>query len=183
MASVYVFLATGFEDVEAMAPVDIFRRAGIDVKTVSIKDLRYVESAHSVMIKADLIFREVDFENASMLVLPGGMPGASELAACYRLSKALLAHNAAGKYIGAICAAPMVLGNLGILRGKKATCYPGFEQYLEGAKYVEEPVVVDKNLITANGPGAAFDFGFTLLSRFVDKRTVDKLKASMMIKK
>ncbi len=184
MDKVYVFLATGFEELETIAPIDIFRRAGIDIKTVSVKDTRYVDSTHGVTIKADLIFRETDFDNASMLILPGGMPGADELAACYRLGKALQTHHENGGLIGAICAAPMVLGKLGILKGLRATCYPGFEVHLEGAIYVpDQPVVTSRNITTAYGPGAAFDFGFTLLSQLVDSRVVETIKNGMMVKK
>ncbi len=184
MEKVYVFLATGFEELEALAPIDIFRRAGIDIKTVSVKDTRYVDSTHGITVKADLIFRETDFRNATMLILPGGMPGAEELAACYRLGKALQTHHDHGGLIGAICAAPMVLGRLGILKGLRATCYPGFQSQLDGATYIpDSPVVVDRNVTTAYGPGAAYDFGFTLLSHLVDPEVVENIKKGMMVKK
>ncbi len=183
MYKVYVFLATGFEELETLAPIDIFRRAGIDIKTVSVKDTRYVDSTHGVTLKADLIFRETDFDNATMLILPGGMPGAEELSACYRLGKALQTHHENGGLIGAICAAPMVLGRLGILKGIRATCYPGFESYLEGATHIaDQPVVVDRNITTAYGPGAAYDFAFTLLSQLVDPVVVESIKNGMMVK-
>ncbi len=181
MGKVYVFLATGFEEVEALAPVDILRRAGVDVKTVSVKDSRYVKSAHSVIIKADIILREADLNNATMLILPGGMPGAEELAACHRLNKALIQHNDKNGLIGAICAAPMVLGKLGLLEGRRATCYPGFETYLAGAEYTGKKVETDRNIVTAYGPGAAFDFGYTLLQFFVDQNKVKQLKEGMMV--
>lgn len=182
MGTVYVFLATGFEEIEALAPIDILRRANIEVKTVSVKDTRYVESAHGIVIKADIILREADIPNAEMLILPGGMPGAEELAACPKLSRVLLSHHGRNGLIAAICAAPMVLGKIGILQDHRATCYPGFEKYLEGAKYTGAEVEVDRNIITAYGPGAAIDFGFTLLSFFTDVNSVKRLKASMMVK-
>ncbi len=182
MGNVYVFLATGFEEIEALAPVDILRRGGVDVKTVSVKDTRYVEGAHRVIVKADNILREVDLDNASMLVLPGGMPGAEELAACHRLNSALMKFDEKGGIIAAICAAPMVLGRLGLLKGRRATCYPGFESYLKGATYTANKIEVDGNIITAYGPGAAFDFGFTLLLSCTDINTVAAIKAGMMVK-
>ncbi len=182
MGKVYVFLATGFEEIEAFAPVDILRRANVDVKTVSVKDTRYVKSAHGVVVKADIILREADIPNAEILVLPGGMPGAEELAACPKLNKALMSQNERGGLIAAICAAPMVLGRLGLLQGRRATCYPGFEPYLSGAKYTGAEIEIDKNIITAYGPGAAVDFGFTLLSFFTDVNSVKRLKTAMMIK-
>ncbi|MCD8282414.1 MAG: DJ-1/PfpI family protein [Prevotella sp.] len=180
MDKVYVILADGFEEVEAFAPVDILRRAGVPVETVGIKESRYVTSAHSVVVKADNLLRESDLLDAKMIVLPGGMPGAENLAACYRLGKALVAHDKRKGLIGAICAAPMVLGKLGLLDGLRATCYPGFEKYLTGAFYTGEKVVIDHNIITAYGPGAAFEFGYTLLSYFTDLNSVKRLRAGMM---
>ncbi len=183
MGIIYVFLATGFEEIEALVPIDIFKRAGFDVKTVSIHGMRYVESTHGIMIKADLVLREVDFSNADMLVLPGGMPGAEELSQCNKLNNVLIEHDKRGGLIGAICAAPMVLGKLGLLKKHRATCYPGFESFLEGATYTAADVEVDRNITTAYGPGAAFDFGFTLLSQLTESSVVEQVKRGMMIKK
>ncbi len=182
MGRVYVFLAMGFEEIEAFAPIDILRRAGVEVLTVSIKDSRYVEGAHKIVVKADTILREADIANAAAVILPGGMPGAEELAACHRLNNALKEYFYNGGVVGAICAAPMVLGRLELLGGFRATCYPGFERYLKGAIYTGKKVEIDRNLITAYGPGAALDFGFALLARFVDKLQIDALKAGMMVR-
>ena len=130
MAKVYEFLANGFEEIEGLAPVDILRRGGVDIKTVSITGSEWVETSHGVTLKADLRFEDVkDFGDADMLLLPGGMPGSTHLNEHEGVRQALIAHHKAGKRIGAICAAPMVLASTGILNGKKATCYPGFEQY------------------------------------------------------
>lgn len=133
MAKVYEFLATGFEDIEALIPLDIMRRAGVDFKTVSVTGDRLVESAHGVKLEADLLIEEANFSDADLIMLPGGLPGATNLNAHEGVRRALVEQNARGKMIGAICAAPMVLGGLGMLEGKRATCYPGFEKYLEGA--------------------------------------------------
>ncbi len=182
MAKAYLFLAPGFEDIEAIAPVDILRRAGIDVRTVSIHDMRYVDSTHGITIKADHIFREADVDNADLLILPGGMPGAEELASSRRLAKALVDHNNAGKLTGAICAAPMVLGMIGLLQDRRATCYPGFEKYLKGATYTAAKVETDGNIITAYGPGAALDFAFALVRQLLGNEVVENIKKGMMVK-
>lgn len=181
MAKVYTFLANGFEEIEALAPVDILRRGGIDVKTVSISDTECVESAHGVTVKADMVFGDTgDFEDADMLLLPGGMPGAANLNAHEGLRQTLLAHHEKGRRIGAICAAPMVLGSLGLLRGRKATCYPGFEKYLDGATYTHEPVQEDGNITTGEGPAAALPYAYRILSYFVGDRQTKEIEQGMM---
>ena len=120
---IYVFLATGFEDIEAIAPVDIMRRAGLKVQTVSITGERVVMSAHGVGITSDILLQEVDFGKAEMLVLPGGLPGSTNLDACQPLTRAIKQHFETGGAIAAICAAPLVFGHLGLLKGRLATCY------------------------------------------------------------
>ncbi len=180
MAKVYEFLANGFEDIEALAPVDILRRGGVEVVTVSITASRSVETSHGVTVEADCHIADVDLSDADLLILPGGMPGASNLMESEIVCNALTAQNEAGRLIGAICAAPMVLGKLGILNGKCATCYPGFDQYLDGATYTGDMVTVDGNIITGKGPGAAMAFGYQLLSTFVTEQEVEALKKGMI---
>lgn len=180
MAKVYEFLANGFEDIEALAPLDILRRGGVEVVTVSITDDEYVTTAHGVTLRTDAIFSETDFTDADLLVLPGGMPGAKNLLEHEGLRELLLTHNAQGKQIAAICAAPMVLGLNGLLDGKKATCYPGFEENLKGADYTADMVTVDGNITTGRGPGAAIAFGYQLLSLFAPEETVDALREGMI---
>ncbi len=182
MAKVYEFLANGFEDIEALAPIDILRRGEVEVVTVSVGDSLYVETAHGVTVKADVLVADADFSDADMLVLPGGMPGTRNLGMCEKLRKALVAQNEKGGLIAAICAAPMVLGGLGLLNGHRATCYPGFEEHLEGAEYLEESVVVSGNITTGRGPGAAMAFGYQLLSNFVEADVVEALKTGMIYK-
>lgn len=164
MAKVYVFLADGFEDVEALIPIDVLRRGGQEVVTVSVMgDSQVVESAHGVQIVADALFDDVDLSDAKVLLLPGGMPGASNLYDHEDLKEALISHSAQGGLTAAICAAPgVVLGQLGLLRGKRATCYPGFEKLL-GGEYTGELCTVDGNFVTAEGPAAAFPFAYKLL--------------------
>ena len=165
---VYVFLADGFEDVEALIPIDVLRRGGVDVTTVSISDFPLVQSAHGVNMEADIMFEQGDFTDADLLFLPGGMPGASNLFGHKGVCKAVVDQFAAGKKVAAICASPaVVLAPLGILEGKKATCYPGFEQVLaeNGAKYTGALITVDDNVTTGEGPAAAFPFAYELLGQ------------------
>ena len=183
MKKVYVFLADGFEDVEALIPVDVLRRGGVDVTTVSISDFPLVTSAHGVNIEADIMFEQGDFSDADLIFLPGGMPGASNLFAHKGVCKVVVDQFAAGRKVAAICAAPGgVLGQLGILEGKKATCYPGFEQMLDGATYTADLVTVDGNVTTAEGPAAAFPFAYELLAQLVDKKTSDQIAEGMRFK-
>ena len=139
MAKVYEFLANGFEEIEALAPVDILRRGGVEVHTVSVTGSEFVESSHGITIKADLQFtRPEDYRDADLLMIPGGMPGSTNLNAHEGVRQAMLWQYNSGRRVAAICAAPMVLGGIGILNGKKATCSPGFQKYLTGATYTAQ---------------------------------------------
>lgn len=179
---VYEFLATGFEDIEALIPLDIMRRAGVDFKTVSVTGNRMVESAHGVAIQADLLFEEADLKDADLLMLPGGLPGATNLNDHVGVRRALLEQNKEGKLIAAICAAPMVPGALGLLSSKRATCYPGFEKYMEGADYTHELFTVDGNIITGEGPAATLPYAYALLAMLTDRNTADGIAEGMMYK-
>lgn len=180
MAKVYEFLANGGEEIEALAVVDILRRGGVDVTTVSITGSNIVEMSHNVTILADTTIEEADFTDADMLLLPGGMPGAANLLEHAGVRDALLTQAAEGKRIGAICAAPMVLGQLGLLEGKRATCYPGFEQYLNCAEYTHDLFTIDGNIITGEGPAAAFPYAYAILGMFAPDETVEALKEGMI---
>ena len=185
MAKVYVFLADGFEDVEALIPIDVLRRGGVEVVTISTTIFPLVESAHGVNIEADLQFDQVDYSDADLLMLPGGMPGASNLFAHDGVREVLQKQYKAGKKIAAICASPaVVLAQLGILDGKRATCYPGFEQALAeaGATYTGDLVTVDGNITTGEGPAAAFPYAYELLTQLVDKQTSDQIAEGMRFK-
>ena len=182
MAKVYVFLADGFEDVEALIPIDVLRRGGVDVITVSTTEFPLVESAHGVNIEADIQFEQSDYEDADLLMLPGGMPGASNLFEHEGVCKVVMDQFAAGKKVAAICAAPaVVLAQLGILNGKKATCYPGFDKVLAeaGATYTGDLFTVDGNITTGEGPAAAFPYAYELLTQLVDKKTSDQIAEGM----
>lgn len=177
---IYMFLATGFEDIEAMAPLDIVRRAGLDITTVSITGENIVVSAHGVGVVADALLEDVDLSAADMLVLPGGLPGSTHLDACEPLRQAILAHHAEGKPAAAICAAPMVYGHLGILDGVEATCYPGVQAELEGAVYTGDIVTCSGQFITGRGPAAAMAFGYAIAEHFLGKEAVEPLREGMI---
>lgn len=177
---IYTFLATGFEDIEALAPVDIMRRAGLQVETVSITGDRIVESAHGVGVVADRLLSEIDFREAELLFLPGGLPGATNLDACEPLRNGLRRHHERGGLIAAICAAPLVLGHLGLLDDHRATCYPGFETELGQARYTAALVEQDGQFLTGKGPGAAFALGYAIVERLVGKNVAAQLREGMM---
>ena len=175
---VYVLLADGFEEVEAITPIDILRRAGVDVITVSIKD-KTVMGAHNIPVIADMVISELNsVDDMELLMLPGG--AGHELLDASNEAHALInyAHKQ-GKYIAAICAAPSIIGKKLLLSGKKATCFPGFENYLYGADVTGDKVVHDGQLITAKGAGAAAEFGFKLCEILKGKEAADKLSAVM----
>lgn len=185
MKKVYVFLADGFEDVEALIPIDVWRRGGVDVTTVSISDFPLVQSAHGVNIETDIMFEQGEFDDADLIFLPGGMPGASNLFEHKGVCKAVVDQHMAGKKVAAICASPaVVLAPLGILEGKRATCYPGFEQALKGAgaQYTGDLVTVDGNITTAEGPAAAFPYAYELLSQLVSPEVSDQIAEGMRFK-
>ena len=181
MKEVFVFLAEGFEEIEAVATIDVIRRGEIKVTTVSISNDYLVTGAHGIPVKADRLFTETDFSGGSMLILPGGMPGASNLNSHKGLKIQLKEYVAAGKKIAAICAAPLVLGGLGLLQGKNATAYPGFEATLTGAQYVKTGVVIDGNIITGRGPGFAADFGLAIVSQLEGQAKADEVAAGMLL--
>lgn len=177
---IYVFLATGFEEVEALGPIDVCRRAGLKVKTVSVTDEQVVTGAHGIGIVADSMFAENDYSDAEMLFLPGGLPGATNLDAHEGLRRVVLAHSEAGKALAAICAAPLVYGNLGLADGKKMTCYPGFEKYLVGAEYTAALVERDRLMFTGKGPAAALALGYAIVEHFCGAEVAEGLKQGMM---
>lgn len=175
---VYVILADGFEEIEAIEPADIMRRAGIEVVTASIMETKTVMGAHNIPVTADIMINEVNPDKMDMLMLPGG--GGYQLLDASNEVHALINYAVANsKYIAAICAAPSILGKKQLLLDKKATCYPGFEEFCYGAEMTGEKVVVDGKIITGRGPGAAPDFGFTLTAILKDEATAEALKEAM----
>lgn len=178
---VYVFLADGFEEVEAFTAVDVLRRAGLDVQLVSVTNDEIIRGAHDISVLCDRNIENCDFFDAELLLLPGGMPGASTLGKCDDLKRELLRCAEQSKPIAAICAAPMVLGALGLLQGKRATCYPGFEAYLEGAEVTGAMVERDGQIVTAKGPGAAMEFAFALVEMLLGADKVKELREAMIV--
>lgn len=169
MKKVYLFLATGFEEVEALTVVDILRRGGVDCQTVSVMRDYDVTSSHMVTVRADLLFDEVDFSDGQMLVMPGGVPGTPNLKAHAGLAKLIRQYKEEGKDLAAVCAAPTIYGEMGLLEGKNATCFPGMEEGLIGANKLTDNVVCDGQFITSRGMGTCIDFGLTLLARLTDQ--------------
>lgn len=176
---VYVFLADGFEEVEALTPIDMLRRVGVEVVTAGIGKIDII-GAHDITVKADILASDVALEAAEMIVLPGGWPGTPNLQANADVQKAIDTMVISGGYIAAICAAPMILGEKGLLKGRKATCFSGFEDKLIGADVTGEPVCVDGNVITARSAGVALDFAFELVRVLKDEQTVSSLKEKLL---
>jgi len=179
MKKALIFLTTGFEEVEALGTVDILRRGGVEVRTVSLVETKIVESSHGVPVVADLMFSEAGFLTSDILVVPGGTPKYNEHEGLKREIKTFYDK---GKPIAAICAAPMVFGTMGLLKGKRATCYPGFEKYLEGATLeTDKAVVVDGNIITGRGPGLTFDFALQLLEILEGKSKKEEVAKALLL--
>lgn len=181
MAKAYVFLADGCEEIEALTPVDLLRRAGIDTCTVSVTGRTQIESSHGIRFEADALFEETDFSGGEMFVTPGGMPGSTNLAAYAPLIALLKEKQAEGKHLAAICAAPgVVLGDNGFLEGKKATCFPGFEEHLKGAEAVCRSVVTDGTITTSRGMGTAVAFGLELVRLLAGETAAAELKKKIV---
>jgi len=181
MKTIIVHLADGFEEMEAFIPVDIWRRAGFTVFTVSITGNKTVTGSHAIPVIADLLFEETDYNSADMLFLPGGMPGASNLDAHKGLREELIEFGKKGKYLTAICAAPFVLGHNNLLKNKRATCFPGYEKELIGAIFTGNSVEIDGNIITAKGAGVAFEMAMKVTERFKGRDFTMELSKKMQV--
>ncbi len=176
-----LFLATGFEETEAVATIDVIRRAGLQLQVVSVTDSLAVIGANKITIQADCMFDDLTNKNElEMLVLPGGMPGTLNLKAHKELAELIKLSAKNGKKIAAICAAPTILGNLGLLKDKSAVCYPGFESELN-AKYIsDDPVLVDDNIITSRGVGTVFCFGIAIVTELLGTEKADEISKSIL---
>ncbi len=169
-----ILLADGFEEIEALTPLDVLRRAGLDVKTVAVTS-KIAVGAHGIPVVCDITEDEVKYDELTAVIFPGGMPGSLNLDASPISDKMIESVNKKGGIIAAICAAPLVLGRRGLLNGKRATCYPGFENELIGAKCTKESVVTDGNIVTSRGMGTALEFALTLTEIFVGKDSAVKI--------
>ncbi len=176
---IYLMLADGFEEIEALTPLDILRRAGIEIKTVGVTG-KTVIGAHSILVVADILADDIILENMSAIILPGGMPGTLNLKNDKRVENAVLYAAEKGLLIAAICAAPSILGRLGLLKSKEAVCFPGFEDELTGAKILDKKVALSGNIITAAGAGVAAEFSFKILSYLKGTETAEELKKTML---
>jgi protein deglycase len=181
MKKVLIHFANGFEEVEAITPVDVLRRAGCEVVTVSVTGKKEVTSTRGLTVLADKLFSEADYEMADVILLPGGQPGSDNLNRHEGLRNQIKAFQDQGKILAAICAAPLVLGGAGVLKGKRATCYPGVESLLTGATCTGNEVEVDGNLITGKGPGVAMKFSLTLVEKLVGKGKADEIRSAMIV--
>ncbi len=176
---IYVFLAKGFEELEALAPVDVLRRAGVPVKTVGVTG-KNVSGSHGISVKCDIAIDEATFDELDGIILPGGLPGTTNLENNATVNKFIDFCAEKNKLIGAICAAPSILGHKGLLQGKNATCYKGFEKDLAGAHIIDRPAVRDGNIITGWGAGGAMDFALLYLEVLTDTDVIAKKTARSM---
>ncbi|MGN0295090.1 MAG: DJ-1 family glyoxalase III [Lachnospiraceae bacterium] len=179
MAKVIAYMANGLEEVECLAVVDVLRRAGIEVILTSIHDRKKIEGAHHIFIGADALAKDVDASEADLIFLPGGMPGTRYLGECEIVTGAVKQAVADGRRVAAICAAPSVLGELHLLEGRKATCYPGFEDKLYGAQHVSDGVVTDGNITTCRGLGYAVALGLELIKLLISEEKSLEIKAAI----
>ena len=177
---VYVHLADGFEEVEALTIVDLLRRAGIETVTVSIMERLPVKGSHDIKVVADILFEDAVYGECEMIVLPGGMPGAKNLEAHEGLLEKIYSFYNQDKWIAAICAAPMILGHAGILKEKKATCYPGFEKDLEDAEFVTDEVASDGKIITSRSLATAIPFALKIIESLKGEETAEKISAGIL---
>lgn len=180
MSRIAIFLATGFEEIEALAVVDICRRMDLTIDMVSVTGEQGVAGSHGIVVQADKLFSEVDCGTYDMLLLPGGGAGTEMLERHEGLMAQLDAFYRAGKYIGAICAAPSIFGHRGFLKGRKACSYPTFESHLEGAQVTKGPVEIDGHVITSRGMGTAVDFGLAVAGIFCGRDNADALAAKIV---
>ena len=180
MKKILVYLADGFEEIEGLTVVDILRRGGMDVMTASVNEKKTVKGGHGIIVYADAMAADVDADGFDAIVLPGGMPGTTNLKNNSKVCDDVKKMNGDKKLVAAICAAPTVLAHCGVLEGKRASVYPGFESGLGGAVYVERKVVKDGNIITAPGPGAALEFSLALLSYLADDAAAERMREDVV---
>lgn len=179
----HIFLAPGFEEVEALTVIDVLRRCDIEVKIVSITHARQVVGAHGIIVYSDMLFRRSEFKESEGLIFPGGGTGVDYLCRHDGIRKLLKSHAERGKLFAAICAAPKLLGINNLLVGRTATCYPGFGEFLQGAKVSRKAVVEDGNIITGRAVSYAMDFAFAVAARFADADTIQRVRRSMLLSK
>lgn len=182
MKNITIHLATGFEEIEAVTVVDILRRAKLNVTIVSITDEKSVTGAHGITVVADKLFEDVNYDDIDMIILPGGMPGTSNLENHIELKKRIIEFDLDAKWIATICAAPMIIGKLGLLEDKEAVCYPSFEEKLLNAKISDKTTVVADNFITSKGPSTAIEFALTIINELLGNPEAKKIAEALLYK-
>lgn len=181
MGQIAVMLADGFEEIEALAVVDLLRRGGLDTWMVSMMGRLDVDGSHEIRVIADIVYEMMDFTDVDMIVLPGGMKGKENLENHKQLQELIRKFVSEDKYVAAICAAPTILGHMGLLKGKKACCYGGMEQELEGALVTYDKVTKDGKIITSRGMGTSVDFGLALLAEMKGQKAADDMAVKIML--
>jgi len=180
MGKLGIFFAEGCEEIEGLTVVDVLRRAKMEVVSISITKEKMITGSHNIRFETDELYENVDFTEYDGIILPGGMPGTTHLGAHAGVNKQIKVFFESGKLVAAICAAPSVLGAAGILKGKKATCHPGFEEKLTGAIVMAEKVVTDENVITSRGMGTAIDFGLAIVSYYGTNELLEDVKKHLV---
>lgn len=182
MKHIAIFFATGYEEIEALTVVDICRRCGLEIDMISITEEYPVEGSHGMVVGMDRTFSEVNFESYDMLVLPGGMPGTKNLESCQALMEQVDGFYRKGKWVAAICAAPSIFGHRGFLNGKRACCYPGFEEQLEGAEVTTEAVEISQNVITSRGMGTAIPFALAIIRVCLGEEKAEEMAKAIVFR-
>ena len=180
MSKLGIFMADGSEEIEGLTVVDLVRRAGIEIEMISVSGEKSVTGSHKIAFQTDVSKADADFASYDGIVLPGGMPGTTHLMEDDTVNRVIKEFATSGKLVAAICAAPSVLGNAGLLEGKKATCYPGVESKLTGADFVTDPVAKDGNIITSRGLGTAIEFAAEIVAYLLDENVAKSLKESIV---
>ena len=181
MNKIYILLADGFEEIEALTPADVLRRAGFNVYLVSTNKNIIVTGAHNIAVECDILLSNKKMDAGLMLILPGGTPGTLNLKNNKSVINAVRKFADNGRWIGAICAAPMILGEMGLLNGKSATCYPGYEQHLLNANFIEVPAITDGKIITGRGAGTALAFSFEIVKQLAGQEKAEELMRKMVV--
>lgn len=180
MSKLGIFMADGCEEIEGLTVVDLVRRAGIEIEMISVNGKKSVTGSHMITFQTDIDKADADYTSYDGIVLPGGMPGTTHLMEDETVNRVIREFASEGKLVAAICAAPSVLGNAGLLAGKTATCYPGVEGKLTGADFVTDPVAKDGNIITSRGLGTAIDFAAEIVAYLKDQKAAKSLKESIV---
>ncbi len=181
MKNAVIFIAPGFEEIEALTPADVLNRVGVNVELISITEDKSVTGAHGLTIVCDRVFEGKPVDEKDIIILPGGMPGTKNLQAHTKLADLIREYDAQKKWIGAICAAPMILGEMGLLKDRKATCFTGFEHHLKGASHYPVPAITDGHIITGRGIGAAMEFSLEIVANLYGHEKSAALRKKMVV--